>query len=307
MRVITPITITAATNTTIAEPDTTLAIPEATYNAGTTYALAALVISTTTHKKYESRQAANLGKPLPVPPETKTDWWIEVGATNKWAMFDLARNTQSVGNSPMSITFTPGERINSIGVLGMVADSVTITMTSSGAEVYRSTTTLTYRRVNDGYDYAFEPFGRRPSVVKFDLPPITNGIVTVLLTIAAGQVSCGSIIVGTFDYIGKAKFNAESDSINFSTITRDIYATATLVPRRTVPSTSQELVLEKARVDRVRDVRTNLNAVPALWSVFDDVNNDYAESLIILGIYKRFKINIANPNHAIVNLELEEI
>ncbi len=305
MRVIPPVIITAdmISFSTLVEP----AVGETIYDTTTTFAKNTQAISQTTHKVYQSLQDGNLNKPLPVWPEVKTDWWMEVGATNKMAMFDLARNTKSVGTSPMTVTFQPGVRVDSIGVLGMEADSVTVTMSSGGSPVYSYTKTLTYRHVNDGKDYCFNPFARYASIVQFDLPPYSDGIITVTLTAAVGEVKCGSIVVGSSEYLGETQFDAVSDAINFSTVTRDIWSKATLVPRPSIPKTAQVTEVDASRVKRLYDLRKKLNAVPALWSALDDATNDYFEVLLILGIYQRFIINVKNPKITTVNLELEEI
>lgn len=287
----------------LAEP----AADEVVYSSTATYADKVQVVNLETHTKYESLVAGNMGKPLPVPPEKKTDFWEEVGKTNKYAAFDLSRNSQSVGASSMYWEFSAGQRINAIGVLGIEADSVHIEMKVGADVVYSHSENLIFRRVQDAYDYDFQPFARRTSVAKWDLPPYSTAVVRVTLTAAAGQVRCGSIIVGTAEYLGAIQFGAESDCLNFSQINRDIYGTTELVARRTLPKTTQTTILPKARVDRVRDVRVRLNAVPALWSGLDDLNHDYAEALLILGVYKRFSINLKEVNDAIVNLEVEEI
>jgi hypothetical protein len=304
MRVIVPVTPTLISST-VPEPDT----GEATYSAGATYALGATVISTTTHRVYESLQAANTGNPLPVPPETQTDWWIETGVTNRWASLDSARNTQSVGASPMVVVIAPGARINSVAVMGMEADTLRIEMINGGAVVYDKSFDLKLRRVRDGYEYCFKPFGLQPSVLQFDLPPFFAAQVRVTLTRATGSVKLGSVVVGNYIYLGAMQQGAENDALNFSTIDRDLYGTATLVPRRTLPVTTQTCIIEKQRVTDLLDARVRLNAVPAVWSGLDDLgSSDWFEAFLILGIYKRFSINSQySASHALVNLNLEEI
>lgn len=304
MRVIVPVTPTLISST-VPEPDT----GEATYSAGATYALGATVISTTTHRVYESLQASNTGNALPVPPETQTDWWIETGVTNRWAALDSARNTQSVGASPMVVVIAPGARINSVAVMGMEADTLRIEMINDSVVVYDKSFDLKLRRVRDGYEYCFKPFGLQPSVLQFDLPPFFAAQVRVTLTRATGSVKLGSVVVGNYIYLGAMQQGAENDALNFSTIDRDLYGTAALVPRRTLPVTTQTCIIEKQHVTDLLDARVRLNAVPAVWSGLDDLgSNDWFEAFLILGIYKRFSINSQHSeSHALVTLNLEEI
>lgn len=304
MRVIVPVTPTLVSST-VPEPDA----GEAVYSAGTTYGLGATVISTTTHRVCESLQAGNVGHALPVPPETETDWWVEVGVTNRWASLDSARNTQSVGASPMVVVIAPGTRINSIAVMGMEADTLRIEMLNGGAVVYDKSFDLKLRRVRDGYEYCFKPFGLQPSVLQFDLPPFYSAQVRLTLTRSTGTVKLGSVVVGNYIYLGALEKGAENDALNFSTINRDLYGTATLVARRSLPVTTQVCVIEKQYVTDLLDARVRLNAVPAVWSGMDDKgSDDWFEAFLILGVYKQFKINSQySATHALVTLNLEEI
>lgn len=116
------------------------------------------------------------------------------------------------------------------------------------------------------------------------------------------------VVMGNKVYLGATQYNARSDSMNFSTINRDEFGGAILKPRRSVPKTNQTLWTPYDIVNSVRQVRTDLNAVPALWSGLDEkFDHPYFESLLILGIYKQFEIDLAHPQVALVNLELEEI
>lgn len=304
MRVIVPVTPTLVSHT-VPEPDT----GEAAYNPATIYGLGATVISTSTHRIYESLQAGNTGNPLPVLPLTKTDWWLEVGVTNRWASLDSARSTQSVGASPMVITVAPGARINSIACMGMEAESLRIEMINDGVVVYDKSFDLRLRRVRDGYEYCFKPFGLQQNVLQFDLPPFFAAQVRVTLTRATGPVKLGSLVVGTYIYMGGMQTGAENDALNFSTIDRDLYGTASLVPRRSLPVTTQTCLIEKQYVTDLLDARVRLNAVPAVWSGMDDLgSSDWFDAFLILGIYKRFSINTQySSSHALVTLNLEEI
>lgn len=276
---------------------------ETAYAGGTTYALGDTVSSG--HRVYESLQAGNTGNTPLISPT----WWLDVGATNKWRSIDLERNSATVFASPLTIVITPGARINSCALLGVVADDVTISMTSviGGGTVYSYTEDLSTREVFDWYDYFFEPFSTRESVVRFDLPPYTDGILTISLTRSSGNVSLGALVIGTYVYLGEAQYNATSDTLNFSTVTRDEFGNSTLVPRRNVPRTNQVVMVAKSRVNKVRAVRDDLNATPALWSALDDSTDGYADALLILGIYKQFSIDVDYPELAAINLELEEI
>jgi len=101
------------------------------YNTGTTYIDGQYCISSVSgvHRIYESLQNGNLNNPLPVLPLTSTAWWLEVGATNPWKVFDAKVQSQSQVTSQAMINWVvnPG-LIDSITLLNIDATSTQIIM-----------------------------------------------------------------------------------------------------------------------------------------------------------------------------------
>ena len=318
MKVITPLFVATTTSvaaaqpyltsSTVAEPDTTRSPAEATWVAATSYTVGQQVIRATTHMIYENILAGvNATLPETDAALATPTRWVRKGATNRYAMLDTIRNTKTTTASPLTVVLTPGVRIDAIGLVGIVADSVTISMTSGGPTVYTVTRNLSTREILNWYDYFFDPFTTAPSVAYFNLPPYTNGIVTITLT-GTGSVSLGAVVIGSQTYVGSMQYNAESEELNFSRIDRLFDGTASLLQRRSIPTVNGTIFSEKNNTNRIRALRTKLNAVPAFWSGLDDLNTDaYFEALLIVGIYKKFKINIDSPSHTIVDLLIEEI
>lgn len=304
MKVIPPVTITDAmlTSSTAAEPSA----GETAWVSGGTYAVGDLRIRTSTHRVYEALTAHTGVTTL---PEVDATNWLDVGPTNKWAMFDTYRTSATEVASPLTVVITPGMRIDALALMGCVADSVTVTMTVSAVPVYTHTQSMLLYTPLDWYDYFFGTIGQKPSMVLFDLPPYSNGVLTVTLTRASGNVECGALVIGTSVDLGTVLDQPTNEDLNFSSVDRDTYGDiSVLVPRRTVPKISVTLHATKAMVDVLRALRKLLNAVPAVWCGLDAANEDgYFEALLILGIYKEFSITLGSDHYIKVNLQLEEI
>lgn len=305
--VITPIDITDSilTESSIPEPDT----GEAEWLIGTTYAIGDTVYLN--HIMYESLISSNTGNSPDIEVQNDVDnpptKWLEVGRTNKWNMFNLLRNNQSITTSPLIFELTPAARINSIGIFGLDAQTINIVAAVDGLEVYNYTEDLNTRNSFTYYDYCYEPFSNRPSMVVFDLPPITDLVIAITITSDTGTVKVGSVAIGNYTDIGKVLYGAESDVLNFSRIDRAFDGTALLKPRRSIPKINVNVVADKELTNKIRALRTNLNAVPAVWAGIDQTDDDYFEALLIIGIYKKFIIKLDHPTVTQTEIEIEEI
>lgn len=257
------------------------------------------------HRRYESLAASNTGNPPAIDDGTK---WLDIGPTNRWACLDLLRNTATTfPASPGTMVITPGRRVDSIGLVGLVADSVTVTVTVSAVTVYTHTEDLSTREVVTWYDYFFAPFTYKSALALFDLPPYSNGVITVTLTRSSGLPELGGLVLGLNVYFGRTLHDAENDALNFSKVERDDFGNATLIPRRTVPKVKSATRCMKSAVNKIIAARVALNAQPALWSGLDDTDSGYFEPLLILGYYRQFTVTMDRPDEALVSLELEEV
>lgn len=300
MKVIPPLTLTdSMVTSTLAEPDASLG--EVLWVAYNPYSVGDVVILTSTHKKYKCVNNVT----SPSPPNLDPTNWLEIGWTNKWAMFYAYRTSQSIlAANNTTVTLTPGQRINSIAILGANVGDITLTVSDGTSTIYSHSHSMTFRDTNTYTDYFFNSFNYRKSLVAVDIPPVTSPTITVAIT-GAGTIS--NISVGTNVNIGDIQIGVSVEALNFSKIDRDIYGNSTLIRRRSVPKTVQNIFTNKINVTKLLDLRQTLNAVPAVWCGIDDNSDDYFDALLIMGIYKEFTINMEHPDHAIVSLQLEEV
>jgi hypothetical protein len=258
------------------------------------------------HRRYESVVGSNTGNRPAIDDGTN---WIDIGPTNRWAMFDTLRNTGSSGASPLTVTITPGQRIDSVGIVGAIADSIEIDLKVGGISVdgFPYSVSLSTRDTATWYEYFFGEFTYQTAYVFQNLPPYVNAVLYLTFTRAAGDVTVGGVIPGMSVYLGITLHDAENEGLNFSTIERDDFGTAILVPRRTLPKVNFVTRTKKANVPAVVALRGRLNAVPAFWYGIDDVTSGYFEPTQILGIYKRLTVTMDQPDDALVSGELEEV
>ncbi|MCV2422509.1 hypothetical protein LNV47_18075 [Paucibacter sp. DJ4R-1] len=302
MKVIPPLPITDALliSSSIPEP----APGETVWASGATCAVGDLRIRTATHRVYE-RLVAGAGT---TPPESDPINWRDAGPTLRWAMFDLERSSQSVMTAaPLVVEIAPGQRINSIGLVGLYGASVRIEELVSGVPVYDRSINLLLRSTISWSQYYYGQFRVLKGLARFDLPMSAGATIRVTINPTAGFARCGGFIVGMAEDLGTIIDEPVSDSQNFSKVTRDEFGVATLVKRPNVPLLQHRVRADAVRLNRLRELRDDLDAVPALYSGADDrESSHFFDTLLVLGFPRKWSIAL-RAERVVSDLQLEEI
>lgn len=307
MNVIRPLTIRAAQldNSTVPYPDS----GETAWNSGTTYSIGQTVSYEINGllQKFESKTNSNSNNPPAAFPNESTHW-LDLGAVNRYNMFQLERNTQTIAASPLIVEITPGERFGAVGMGNLLADSVKIEVYEGATQIYESDHDLVGRTVAGWYDYFYQPFRHIPSFfATFDLPVSTTATLKLTFLRESGPVHVGAIVTGMPFKLGDTQHRARVRALNFSEIERDQFGETKLVRRRSVPKTQQTVLIEKKDLDGVMALISELNATVTLWSGLDNPLDGYFGALFIVGLYKDIEYSLDGPRHVIMQIELEAI
>ncbi|MBX9636151.1 MAG: hypothetical protein K2Q14_07000 [Gammaproteobacteria bacterium] len=271
LSVLVPVEITDSvlTSTDVVETD----YPE--HDPGTTYALGERVISTITHKIYESAKAGNLDKdPTDINNRTgSTKWWTQVDSTNAWKMFDGEKTSATTKASSLTIVLKPGF-INSLYAGGLIADTATITMKDApgGSVVYSETMQLENSYPPDYYEYGFSPFTQQPDLILDDIPPYYNGEITFTLEIASGNVECGMFQVGDLRPLGTLQYNASATPKSYSYIKIDDFGNNEIKRRKKATDGKYQVILEPSYANTAMSILNAVLDVPVVCvaTTFDD-------------------------------------
>lgn len=251
------------------------------------------LVDVTTHRKYQCA-VPTVENPvdgvLKIPPT-----WIDIGPTNKYAMFDDEVQTATVGTSPMVITATPGIIANGLAmfnVSGASTINVTVNSAASG-EVYNKDINMNdSSNVTDAWTYYFTPIIRIDRFVLLDIPPYNDATITVTLT-GAGDISAGVLAIGPQIEIGVANYNTEIQLLDFSTRERDTFGNFKTVKRAIADLVKFDVTIPKANVSYVRNQFKLLSQVPTVWV---GGGGGVDDPTLVYGYYENFVNNISSPS-----------
>jgi len=292
MNIIPPITITDAmlhySNITEPSPaESAMAGYAGAWNSGTTYALNAIVY-TSTHKLYKSLQAGNVGQtPGAVGAST---WWLDYGSTERWCVFDAKVGSQATRAASLTYEIDPGP-FDSIALLNIEAESITVTVEDIGGA--GGTITWNETTLADGLFTS--------DIVKTDFPLtyLTPHLV-IKIDYTGETAKVGEIVVGPKESLGSTQYNPAISIIDYSIKETDTFGNYTVLERAYSKRLTCQTTIQNTDLDETYNTLANHRATPVVW-----VGSEEYASMIVYGFYKDFSIEISYPTVSICSLEIE--
>lgn len=276
------------------------------YAGGTGYAQGARVYVTlesdgvserTPHRIYESLVASNQGN---YPPDNPLNW-LDVGATNRWAMFDDSVSSQTTQATTLTVTVQT-KLVDTLALLSLAGDVVRVRVLDAADQVISDDThDLVLHESGSWSDYFFGDFESRSSLILN-----INGLyalVKIEVTVSGEQCAIGHLLAGRAIWLGGTRWDAWLGITDYSIKETDAFGQTFLNQRGYGNSLDIDVWVESADVDRVHRKLAAYRAKPVLWQA----NNDQTihESLIVFGWYRDFQQVLPGPTHSICSLNIE--
>lgn len=224
----------------------------------TVYAHGAKVIKAATHRIYESAVDTNVGN----DPAGTSGKWIDVGPTNRWAMFDEALGTVTTRADSIAVTLDAGTA-NAVALLDVVGATVRV---QKGA--YDQT-----KAVTSG------------AITFLDVPAATGNIVVTVS--GSGSVTVGTLVVGQLVMLGITEASPTSSIADYSRKEFDDFGEPTIVERAWSKRMTAAALIDTAALDIVANRIAAVRAKPAIW-----IGRAGTDALTIYGFFKDFGIEV---------------
>ncbi len=296
MRFIRPIEVTPAKliSSNVAETDFAAWVSTATYALGTKVIL--------NHHIYQALVdvPAGITPGAEVVDQDHPAKWQDLGATNRWRMFDEIVGTLTTNPGSVSVTIKPGAVVNSLALFNVQGESITVTMTDPvEGVVYSNTISLIDTAVDNWYDWFFEEIESRTSVVVLDMPAYGTANITVTIE-SSGAAGVGALVLGKLTVIGTAVYGSGVGIDDYSRKERDVFGNIIVTERAYSDTADFPVVVDTARVSKIKKMLTDIRAKPVVW-----VGEETYEATIIYGFFKSFDLVYSGPNVSDCQLSIE--
>ncbi len=296
MKVIKPVSISEGmiTSSTIAEPDA-----GETVWSPYTAAIGDRRISTTTHRVYECAVATTDDPTVGVTKTPKS--WVDVGPTNKFAMFDLVNSTTSNEQGDLTLQLAPSQTLTSLAAFSVNgASDVVINMTNAGSNVYTKTIEMNDNSaVASIWHYYFEPQVRSESFVINDLPQYPTGILDI--EFKGSAVAVGNLVVGNQIEVGSMAAGTSLQLLDYSRKETDSFGNTVVQKGRTSKLVNFNMAVAYNLSSYVFNQVAELTGTPSVW--FGDAGSD--DPTLVFGYYRDLNINLTTNNIVDATITIE--
>jgi hypothetical protein len=239
-------------------------------------------------------------------------WWMLIGATNRWKLFDMIvapERCEVANNNPgcaweaaslweagttwatfsyttMQVTVLPGE-IDSVAIMNSDVTSVTVVMEDLGEAVHYETNVPTTTAFNN--------------LLFQDLPSYPNATVQVILrNSTAATIYIGEIVFGMEHYLGRTKYGVGVGLTDYSIKQADEWGNFSILERSFSKRIDCNFTMETSAHSGVMRLLEKYRSIPLVWIV-----SDLYSTTIIYGFYRDFEISIPYLNMAECALNIE--
>lgn len=253
------------------------------------------VIRETNHRKYRCLVSETFSDPADNSDESSTAEWVDIGPTNRWAMFDDKTTTPTVSTSDFSVTLSASEFVDSIGLFGISnVDSITTVIKDSlGAEIYNQNRSLIdVTTVYDHYTYYLYQLIYVSDEFIDGLPVSYNPEIT--LTFHGSNMKVGAAPFGFSKVIGTVHAEGtKTDSINYSRQEYDEFGELTYIQRPSVNLNTYAVFSDMSTNPYIQKLIKTLSGKSAMW--VGDIG--MGQKMITYGVFERSPVPYQYPEH----------
>ena len=267
--------------------------------SGTTYSIDDKVIYQ--HRIY-NRVIAGGGT---LTPDLDLTNWSDLGATNKYRMFDNIISSVSSRTGGIHFVLTPNQVVNSIALLNVNASTVRVVMTDPvEGVVYDQTQELrSSSEVIDYFSYFFAPLitlSDLNTAIFLDLPSKPTATITVYIDSGAALVEVGEVVYGIQSVIGRTNYGTSIGITSYSRKDVDEFGKVTVVKRKNSKYCEYDVDIDNTNLGYVQRLFQDIDSVPCVF-----IGNPDMDELIVYGFYSDFKSTISFPTVSKCTLRVE--
>ena len=261
------------------------------------------------------------------PPDDDGTNWLDLGATNRWAMFDEYVMSSSASTTPATSTVASGftvsintSKMTDVALFNLGVKNIYVEYSSGGGAYapltqanFPNQVRLTedyypkkfYRYTKNYTDYLFGDWVWKRDVI-IPIPQSSVSYVRIWFqnTTIGEYASCGQCVSGISYEIGKTQYGASSGILSFSRKERNDYFGITYLKKGNFAKKMDlDVMITNDKYNKVYSLLADADGVPAIFQG-NNTGSNY-EPFMIYGFTKSFNMSLQYQSHSECDLEIE--
>lgn len=233
--------------------------------AGTAYAKGDRVISTLTHRIYESVRDANQGHD-PVVDDGSN--WLDISATNRWRAFDQRRSNTARQADRITYSVVPSQDCDAIALFGLRAGSVRIEVWDGAVQIYDQTFAMVDSgHVVSAYTWFFGGIVYARQKVLNGFPGYIGHRIDITIDATGGEAEVGHIVLGRNHILGRVQNLPRAQFVSHSRKGYDDFGNEILVKRGSTRKFDLSLFVPTVQAQRVMDIVAEIDGLATAFYV----------------------------------------
>lgn len=212
---------------------------------------------------WRSMTANNLGN----DPATTSGKWQNRGVENRLRAFDRSLGSYVENDDLIEWVIKPGQVVTDVMLLGVVAHTVSVTMTDpTDGMVFDSGDVFMLRPSgNSHWGYFFAPIERESKVHITDLPAYTQATITIRIRNPGSKARCAEAFVGRAVWLGGTRWRPSIGFDDWSLKKRDEWGGWKAEPGAYSDRLKLQVLVRGTDYERVRNQLVRYRATPVVW------------------------------------------
>ncbi len=238
-------------------------------------------------------------------PDVDLTHWLDLGATNKYRMFDNIISSVSSRAGGIQFALTPNQVVNGIALLNVNASTVRVVMTDpvDGVVYDRTRELRSPGDVTDYFSYFFTPpptLSVLNTAIFLDLPSKPTATITVYISSGVALVEVGEVVYGIQSVVGRTNYGTSIGIKSYSRKDEDEFGKVTVVKRKNSKYCEYDVDIDNTNLGYVQRLFQDIDSVPCVF-----IGNPDMEELVVYGFYSDFKSTISFPTVSKCSLRVE--
>jgi len=262
--IIAPMAITEAELVASSIPET----DHPQWEAEATYGRGARVISTATHRIYESLGDGNAGQD---PTLDDGSAWLDLSATTRWRAFDQNRSNTARQADRITYSVVPTQDCDAIALFGLTAGSVRIEVWDGAVRIYDQRFAMVDTgHVVSAYTWFFGGVVHARQKVLNGFPGYLGHRIDITIEATGAVAEVGHIVMGRNNLLGRVLNQPTVQFVSHSRKGYDDFGNEILVRRGSTRKVSLSLLVPTHQAPRVMDIVAQVDGLATAFYLSGD-------------------------------------